>query len=74
MAVSFIGGGNQVPGENRPVASHWMIREELIQKLYFIKGNLQVDLDILLEVNSEDSENIIPVLCEYIEATVLFYM
>jgi len=49
-----------------------MIREELIQKLYFIKGNLQVDLDILLEVNSEDSENIIPVLCEYIEATGRF--
>jgi hypothetical protein len=26
-------------------------RERLIQKLYFIRGNIKLDLDILLEVN-----------------------
>ena len=47
-------------------------RERLIQKLYFIRGNIKLDLDILLEVNSPYMENILPALAEFIEETDKF--
>jgi hypothetical protein len=47
-------------------------RERLLQKLYFIRGNIKLDLDILLEVNSPDMENILPALAEFIEETDRF--
>jgi hypothetical protein len=47
-------------------------RERLIQKLYFIRGNIKLDLDILLEVNSPDMENILPALEDFIEETNRF--
>jgi hypothetical protein len=47
-------------------------RERLIQKLYFIRGNIKLDLDILLEVNSPDMENILPALADFIEETDRF--
>jgi hypothetical protein len=46
--------------------------ERLIQKLYFIRGNIKLDLDILLEVNSPDMENILPALADFIEETDRF--
>jgi hypothetical protein len=47
-------------------------REGLVQKLYFIRGNIKLDLDILLEVNSPDMENILPALADFIEETDRF--
>ena len=47
-------------------------RERLIQKLYFIRGNIKLDLDILLEVNSPVMENILPALADFIEETDRF--
>jgi hypothetical protein len=47
-------------------------RELLIQKLYFIRGNIKLDLDTLLEVNSPDMENILPALANFIEETDRF--
>jgi hypothetical protein len=47
-------------------------RERLNQKLYFIRGNSKLDLDILLEVNSPDMENILPALADFIEETDRF--
>jgi hypothetical protein len=47
-------------------------RERLNQKLYFIRGNIKLDLDILLEVNSPDMENILPALADFIEETDRF--
>jgi hypothetical protein len=43
-----------------------------IQKLYFIRGNIKLDLDILLEVNSPDMENILPSLADFIDETDRF--
>jgi HKD family nuclease len=41
---------------------------------YFIRGNIKLDLDIhvLLEVNSPDMENILPALADFIEETDRF--
>jgi hypothetical protein len=47
-------------------------RERLIQKLYFIRGNIKLELDTLLEVNSPDMENILPALVDFIEETDRF--
>ena len=47
-------------------------RERLIQKLYFIRGTIKLDLDILLEVNSPDMENILLALADFIEETDRF--
>jgi hypothetical protein len=48
--------------------------ERLIQKLYFIRGNIKLDLVILLEVNSPVMENILPALplADFIEETDRF--
>jgi hypothetical protein len=47
-------------------------REILIQKLYFTRGNIKLDLDTLLEVNSPDMKNILPALVDFIEETYRF--
>jgi hypothetical protein len=39
---------------------------------YFIRGNIKLDLDILLEVNLPDMENILLALADFIEETDRF--